>query len=95
MQKKTLTKIILSSLVLVHVCLLTYFLNTKTTFAASGYEPFDGDGWSITVDGVMTIENNQGWWDAMKHGYEQHVYKLVIGRDLTSFRVYSLPYVSP
>ena len=95
MQKKTLAKIILSSLVLMHVCLLTCFIDTKTTLAASGYEPFDGDGWSITADGVMTIENNQGWWNAMKHDYEQHVYKLVIGRDLTSFRVYSLPYDVP
>ncbi len=60
-----------------------------------GYEPFDGDGWSITADGVMTIENNQGWWDAMKHDFRQDIRKLIIGRDLTSFRVYSLPYDVP
>ncbi len=95
MQKKTLTKIILSSLVLVHVCFSTYFINTKTTLAASDYEPYDGDGWSITAAGIMTIENNQGWWNAMKHDYKQDVRKLIIGRDLTSFRVYSLPHDVP
>ena len=59
------------------------------------YEAYDGDGWSITVDGVMTIESNQGWWNAMKHGYEARVHTLVIGRDLTSFRVYNLPHDVP
>jgi hypothetical protein len=56
-----------------------------------GYEPFDGDGWSITADGVMTIENNQGWANCMKDGYKPEVRKLIIGKDVTYFRIYQLP----
>ena len=42
------------------------------------YGPFDGDGWSVTSDGVLTIESNQGWVNCLKHGYEKDVTKLVI-----------------
>ena len=59
------------------------------------YGPYDGDGWSVTSDGVLTIESNQGWWNAMKHDFRHDIRKLIIGRDLTSFRVYSLPYDIP
>ena len=55
------------------------------------YEPFDGDGWSITADGVMTIESNQGWVNCLKHGFRGNLWKLVLGKDVTSFRMYSLP----
>jgi hypothetical protein len=58
-------------------------------------EDFDGDGWSRTSDGVMTIESNQGWWNAIKHGFTVDVNKLVVGKDLTEFRIYSSPYDVP
>ena len=67
----------------------------KSAHAESDYEPYNGDGWSITANGVMTIESNQGWWNAMKHGFQQRVQTLVIGRDLTEFRIYDLPYDVP
>ena len=54
------------------------------------YEPFDGDGWSITAAGVMTIESNQGWANCMKDGYKPGVRKLVLGKDVTQFRIYQL-----
>ncbi len=57
----------------------------------SEYEDFDGDGWSTTRDGVLTIESDQGWANCMKHGYKEDVVELVIGKDVTSFRLYSLP----
>ncbi|MEA4913548.1 MAG: leucine-rich repeat protein [Christensenella sp.] len=53
--------------------------------------PFDGDGWSLSADKTLTIESNQGWWNAMKHGFSPYVNKLIIGKDLTDFRLYFLP----
>lgn len=26
----------------------------------TSFEPFTGDGWSLTADGVLTLENEQG-----------------------------------
>ena len=74
------------------VCLL---LNAAHARAESDYEPFDGDGWSITADGVMTIESNQGWANCLKHGFKGDPWKLVLGKDVTRFRMYSLPYDLP
>ena len=48
--------------------------------------PFDGDGWSLSADKTLTIESNQGWRNAMKHGFSPNVNKLIIGKDLTDFR---------
>ncbi len=59
------------------------------------YGPFDGDGWSVTSDGVLTIESNQGWVNCLKHGYEKYVTKLVIGKDVSTFRLYDLPFDLP
>jgi len=53
--------------------------------------PFDGDGWSLSADKTLTIESDQGWWNAMKHGFSAHVNKLIIGKDVTEFRLYFLP----
>ena len=57
--------------------------------------PFDGDGWSLTAEKTLTLESNQGWWNAMKHGFSAHVEKLIIGKELTDFRLYFLPYELP
>ena len=54
-----------------------------------------GDGWSITSNGVMTIESNQGWANCLKAGFEDNVRKLILGKDVTSFRMYDLPYDVP
>ena len=50
-----------------------------------------GDGWSISADGVMQIESDQGWANCLKDGFEDNVRELIIGKDVTSFRMYSLP----
>jgi len=55
------------------------------------YEPFEGNGWSMTADGVMTIESNEGWIDCLKYGIQEKVNELVIGKDVTNFRMYDLP----
>jgi hypothetical protein len=50
-----------------------------------------GEGWSINVNGVMLIESNQGWANCLKDGFVDNVRKLIIGKDVASFRMYSLP----
>jgi hypothetical protein len=32
------------------------------------YEQYDGNGWSMSADGVMTIESNEGWIDFLRYG---------------------------
>ncbi len=54
-----------------------------------------GDGWSITASGVMTIESDQGWANCLKDGFEDNVRELIIGKDVTNFRMYDLPYDVP
>ncbi len=50
-----------------------------------------GDGWSISADGVMKIESDQGWVNCLKVGFKDTVWKLIIGKNVTNFRMYSLP----
>ena len=54
-----------------------------------------GDGWSISADGVMTIESDQGWANCLKDGFEDNVRELILGKDVTDFRMYDLPYDVP
>ena len=54
-----------------------------------------GDGWSMSTDGVMTIERNQGWANCIRDGYKPEVRELVIGKDVTYFRMYRLHYDLP
>ena len=61
----------------------------------TSFEPFEGDEWSLTADGVLTLENEQGWADCIKHGRPEQINKLVIGKDMTDFRLYLLPYELP
>ncbi|MEA4913549.1 MAG: leucine-rich repeat protein [Christensenella sp.] len=59
------------------------------------YEAHDGDGWSMTANGVFTIENDQGWVNCLKNGYKVKVEKLIIGRDVRNFRMYEVSYEAP
>ncbi|NTV47126.1 MAG: leucine-rich repeat protein [Chlorobiales bacterium] len=54
-----------------------------------------GDGWSLTASGVFTIENDEGWVDCLKNGFEVSVKKLVIGKDVTIFRMYDVSSEAP
>ena len=67
----------------------------KTAHAEETYREQSGDGWSITANGVMTIESNQGWANCLKDGFEDNVRELIIGKDVTNFRMYDLPYDVP
>jgi hypothetical protein len=58
-------------------------------------EDFDGDGWSTTRDGVLTIENDQGWANFLKYGYRETVQTLYIGKNVTKLRNYNLTYDAP
>ena len=59
------------------------------------YEAKSGEGWSMTSDGVFTIENDEGWVDCLKNGYKVKVEKLVIGKDVTNFRMYEVSIEAP
>ena len=61
----------------------------------SDYDAYDGDGWSMSANGVLTIESNQGWANCIRDGYKPEVRELVIGKDVTYFRMYRLPYDLP
>ena len=55
------------------------------------YDAYDGDEWSMSADGVLTIESNQGWANCIRDGFKPEVRELVIGKDVTYFRLYHLP----
>ncbi len=48
----------------------------------------DGNGWSLTADGVLTIENNSGWQDYLKNGACEVINELIIGKELTEFSLF-------
>ena len=57
--------------------------------AAGEFRARDGNGWSLTADGVLTIENNAGWQDYLKDGASEVINKLVIGKNLTDFSLFN------
>ena len=70
-------------------------LATTSAKAEETYHEQSGDGWSITANGVMTIESNQGWANCLKSGFDGNPWKLIIGKDVTNFRMYDLPHDVP
>lgn len=60
-----------------------------------GYEAGSGEGWSVSTGGILRLENNEGWKNFLRNGYAENLYKLVIGKDLTSFALYDLNYEKP
>ena len=67
--------------------LITLCLSTPS-LAAGEFRARDGDGWSLTTDGVLTIKNNAGWQDYLKDGASEVINKLVIGKNLTDFSLF-------
>ena len=88
-------KLFAAGLLLAVVGIACVAMAGKLAHAESDYEPYNGDGWSITANGVMTIESNQGWANCLKDGFEDNVRKLILGKDVTNFRMYDLPYDVP
>lgn len=78
------------------LCFTIYLTHAHADGSKYGdYEAKDGDGWSMSADGVFTIENDQGWVNCLKKGYKVKVEKLIIGRDVTNFRMYEVSYEAP
>ncbi len=78
----------------VFIGLLCFSLFLRSAYALGDYDvynQYNGDGWSMSANGVMTIESDQGWANCIKHGYKSEVKELIIGKDVTIFRVYQLP----
>ncbi len=59
------------------------------SLAENEFRARDGNGWSLTADGVLTIENNAGWQDYLKDGAKEVINKLVIGKELTDFSLFN------
>jgi hypothetical protein len=81
-------------------CSLLIFIGVFVILLSAGHshallyppiEDFDGEGWSTTKDGVLTIESDQGWANFLKYGYRDRVNTLYLGKDVTTFRIYHLP----
>ena len=72
-------------------CVALVTASAKALGGYDDYTAYDGDGWSMSADGVLTIESNQGWANCIRHGYKPEVKELVIGKDVTYFRMYRLP----
>ena len=88
------TKSIIMLLIAFSFC-FALFASSAHAEPNTSFEPFDGDGWSLTADGVLTLENELGWVNCIKHRCPEQINKLVIGKDMTDFRIYLLPYELP
>ena len=81
-------KKVIKSILLILVGVLCASLFCANSFAEFEFPPRSGDGWNITTDEVLTIEDNNGWKDYLKYGSYEVVNKLVIGKHLTKFYLY-------
>lgn len=85
-------KRVLKSILLILAWVLCVSLFRTSSSAEFEFPPRSGDGWSITTDEVLTIEDNNGWKDYLKYGSYEDVNKLVIGKRLTKFYLYDDSY---
>ncbi len=49
------------------------------------YEADYGNGWTISSDGVLMLENVEGWKDYLVRGHHRKINKLVLGKAITDF----------
>jgi hypothetical protein len=59
------------SLVLILAGVLCLGLFNGHSSAEDEFRAREGDGWSLTADGVLTIEDNAGWRDGLKHSVDE------------------------
>ena len=67
------------------------------------YMAYDGNSWSMSEEGVLKIESDEGWLDYLKYSITDYsisfvpeeINELVIGKDVTNLRMYNLPYELP
>ena len=76
------------NLVMILAGILCVSLFNTPSLAEGEFRARDGNGWSLSADGVLTIEDNAGWRDGLKHSVDEKVNKLVIGKNLTIFYLY-------
>ncbi len=76
------------SLLLILAGVLCLGLFSGDSSAEDEFDAREGEGWNVTTDGVLTIEDNNGWKDYLKHGAYECINKLVIGKRLTKFYLY-------
>ncbi|HWQ98004.1 MAG TPA: leucine-rich repeat protein [Clostridia bacterium] len=93
--KKNVNHTLLKGMILTLVGLCCVLLFAGKARAEEVDYAQSGDGWSLTADGVFTIENDAGWVDCLKNGFEISVNKLVIGKDVTIFRMYEVATEAP
>ena len=77
------------NLLLILVGVICVSLFSSYSLAEGKFRARDGKGWSLTADGVLTIENNAGWQDYLMDGASEVVNKLVIGKKLTDFSLFN------
>jgi len=80
------------NILLVFAGMLCFSLFCTPSLAAGEFRARDGNGWSLTADGVLTIENNAGWQDYLKDGPSLELNKLIVGKNLTKFYLYDEMY---
>jgi len=73
------------------VCISIVCFSAQALGGYDDYDAYDGDGWSMSTDGVLAIESDQGWANCIRDGFKPEVSELVIGKDVTYFRLYDLP----
>ncbi|MEN6562654.1 MAG: leucine-rich repeat domain-containing protein [Christensenella sp.] len=76
------------SLALILMGILCVSLFCAASLAEEEFRAQQGKGWSLTADGVLTIESNDGWKDYLKDGQNLDLNKLIIGKNLTKFYLY-------
>ena len=86
MRRKNKTKLEAACFIVVLLFVISF---CTTSLAAGEFRARDGNGWSLTADGVLTIENNAGWQDYLKDGASEVINKLVIGKNLTDFSLFN------
>ncbi len=82
-------KRVLKNILLILVGIFCVSLFSAHSSAEDEFDARDGKGWSLTADGVLTIENNAGWQDYLKDGASEVINKLVIGKNLTDFSLFN------
>ena len=93
------------NILLVFVGLFFVCLFCKSSLAEDMPGTVKGVDWSLTPDGVLTIESDAGWQDYLRNGeggwywvfednLPERVQKLVIGKNVTKFSIYEPTYMN-
>ncbi len=73
------------------VCCILLLIMPAHAAADSQSAQDDDDGWSWAAYGELKLENDRGWANCLKGKFPEQIDKLIIGKDVTTFRLYSIP----